>query len=293
MIILDGKLVSNHIRSEIRLRALQFAKMTGRSPGLAVVLVGDDSASQVYVKNKIKACEEVGIRSFHHALPTKSAQGGGHEVKESDLVQLIQSLNKDSEVDGILVQLPLPKGLNSDLIIQEISPQKDADGLTVENMGLLFTGRPRVSPCTPYGVIKILEHYKIPISGRHCVVVGRSRIVGRPMAQLLLHENATVTVAHSKTKNIEEITQLGDIVVFAAGVPKMFHRKHLKKNAVVIDVGIHRTDQGLCGDVDAKDLDGHVSALTPVPGGVGPMTITMLLHNTIALAEKNANLTKE
>jgi len=277
MLLLSGTTVSSLKRIKIKERAKAFHKKVGRAPGLAVVIVGDDPASQVYVRNKVKACEEVGLCSFHHHLPKTVAQ--------DDIFHLVDQLNKNNEVDGILVQLPLPKGLSSELITQRILPSKDADGLTTENLGLLFVGRPRVSPCTPHGVIEILKHYKIPISGRHCVVVGRSQIVGRPMAQLLLMEDATVTTAHSKTPDLSAVTCQGDIVVVAAGQPRFLGGQDFKKGAVVVDVGMHRQSGGLCGDVRFEELDQVAQAATPVPGGVGPMTITMLLENTLQLAE--------
>jgi len=277
MQLLSGKAVSEVRRCEIQKRAAIFAKKQGRKAGLAVVLVGDDPASHVYVKNKIKACEEVGLASFHHPLPGNST--------ESAVLRLLERLNEDPGVDGLLVQLPLPRHLDSKKIINHIRADKDADGLTIENMGLLFAGQPRVSPCTPSGVMEILRHYKIKVAGQHCVVVGRSQIVGRPMAQLLLSADATVTVAHSKTPDLSSVTRMGDIVVVAAGKPRFLGVSDFKKGAVVVDVGIHRTDEGLCGDVRWDGLEGHVRAATPVPGGVGPMTITQLLENTLILAE--------
>lgn len=278
MIVLDGKVVSEKKRAELKSRVARFVQARGRAPGLAVVIVGDNPASQVYVKNKVKACEIVGLKSFHHALAS--------QAPEKEVIELIEALNLNPEVDAILVQLPLPHHLSSEKILSHIRPHKDADGLTIENLGLLFAGRPRVVPCTPHGVVEILKHYDIPISGRSCVVVGRSQIVGRPMAQLLLMEDATVTVAHSKTPDLSQVTRTGDIVVVAAGRPNLLGAKDFKKGAVVVDVGIHRSASGLCGDVRFEELAGHVFAATPVPGGVGPMTITMLLENTILLAEQ-------
>lgn len=276
MKILNGKIVAEKKKEEIRGRAESFLKKQGREPGLAVIIVGDNPASHVYVKNKIKACEEVGVRSFHHHLKA--------ETSEQELIVLLEKLNEDQGVDGILVQIPLPKHINFEKVVQHIHPHKDADGLTVENMGLLFAGRPRVSPCTPRGVVELLKYYDIKIAGKNCVVVGRSAIVGRPMAQLLLLEDATVTVAHSKTFNLSSVTRFADIVVVAAGKPRFLGAKDFKEGAVVIDVGIHRLLEGLCGDVRFEELQG-VAAATPVPGGVGPMTIAMLLENTLILAE--------
>jgi len=278
MQVLSGTKVAQHLRQQIAQRAKAFQKKSGRAPGLAVVIVGDDPASHVYVRNKVKACEETGIQSFHYHLRA--------DVSESELLNKITELNENNDIDGILVQLPLPKGLSTENVIRHIRPDKDADGLTTENMGLLFSGRPRVTPCTPQGVMEILNYYKIPVAGQHCVVVGRSQTVGKPMAQLLLAANATVTVAHSKTQNLSAVTQQGDIVVVAAGQPRFLGADDFKSSAVVIDVGIHRLFDGLCGDVRYEELRTKVAAATPVPGGVGPMTITMLLENTLQLAEQ-------
>jgi methylenetetrahydrofolate dehydrogenase (NADP+)/methenyltetrahydrofolate cyclohydrolase len=277
VLLLSGTKVSDVKRAEIHARAKAFHKKTGRQPGLAVVIVGDDAASHVYVKNKIRACEANGIRSFHHNLKANAS--------EEDLLQLIDKLNENLDVDAMLIQLPLPKHLNVNRLVEQIRPDKDADGITTENMGLLLSGHPRVTACTPRGVIEILKHYDIPIAGKNCLVIGRSQIVGKPMAQLLLLEDATVTVAHSKTQNLSSFTQSADIVVVAAGKPRFLGAKDFKKGAVVIDVGIHRLFEGLCGDVRFEELESHAFAATPVPGGVGPMTITMLLDNTLILAE--------
>lgn len=277
MQILNGKTVAEKKRKEIQDRAKSFLNKQGRKAGLAVVIVGNDPASHVYVKNKMKACEEVGLRSFHYHLKV--------ETSELEVISLLEKLNEDNNVDGVLVQIPLPKHINFDRVAQHIHPSKDADGLTVENMGLLFAGHPRVAPCTPSGVIEILKYYDIKIAGKNCVVVGRSAIVGRPMAQLLLLEDATVTVAHSKTTNLSKVTSAADIVVVAVGKPRFLGAQDFKKGAVVIDVGIHRLFEGLCGDVRFEELQAQVAAATPVPGGVGPMTITMLLENTLILAE--------
>jgi len=283
VIILDGKEVAQARRKQIKARAEVFSEAYGRRASLAVVLVGDDPASQVYVRNKAKGCAEVGLDSIEHKLPVN--------ISRSELIQLVKTLNADDRVDGILVQLPLPKGLDPSEIIDHIDPQKDPDGLTTENMGLLFVGRTRVASCTPAGVMVILEHYRIPVAGRRAVVVGRSQIVGRPMAQLLTEAHATVTVCHSKTPDIREHTSQADLVVVAAGKAGLLGREDFKKGAVVIDVGIHRLPGGkLCGDVRFDELNGWVQAATPVPGGVGPMTITMLLENTLQLAELRAQL---
>jgi methylenetetrahydrofolate dehydrogenase (NADP+)/methenyltetrahydrofolate cyclohydrolase len=283
--ILDGKIVSEARRAQIKARAEKLRKSLGRAPGLAVILVGEDPASQVYVGNKIKACHEAGIESFENRLSDKTT---AHQLKI-----VIDALNENPLVDGILLQLPLPKHLNSDEAIGWISPSKDADCLTAENLGRLWSGRPVTSPCTPSGVMVILEHYKIPMEGKNAVVVGRSNIVGKPMAYLLTEANATVTVCHSKTKNLKEHLERADIAVIAAGKAEFLGAGDFKKDSVVIDVGIHRKPavngkSKLCGDVRLKELDGVIKAGTPVPGGVGPMTITMLLENTVRLAELKA-----
>lgn len=270
MKILDGKLVSEHIKSELS-KAISNAQ--GR-PGLAVILIGEDPASQVYVANKIKACQAVGIASFEYKKPKS--------ITQKEVIELVQRLNKDSSVHGILVQLPLPPHLNTQEILQTIDPLKDADGLTDMSMGMLVAGRQRVAPCTPAGVIEILKYYNYDIAGKHAVVVGRSEIVGKPMALLLLQNNATVTICHSKTVDLKKEILRGDIVVVAAGKPEFLGKDDFKKEAIVIDVGIHRKSDGkLCGDVRSKEL--QVAAVTPVPGGVGPMTIAMLLKNTFEL----------
>ncbi len=259
-----------------------------RPPGLAVVLVGDDPASHVYVRNKTLACEKVGIRSFEHRL--------GGDVPEKDLHALIHRLNADDSVDGILVQLPLPRHLDSVRVLDLMDPRKDPDGLTAENMGLLFSGRRRVASCTPAGVMEILKHYTVDVNGMRAVVIGRSNIVGKPMAQLLTEANATVTLCHSRTKDILAETRRADLVVVAAGQPRFLGKEAFREGAVVIDVGIHRLPPdpetgkaGLCGDVRTEELIGHVSGITPVPGGVGPLTIQMLLENTVTLAEARLN----
>lgn len=277
MKVLDGKIVSKELRLHFKSQVKELKGDRGRAPGLAVVIVGEDPASKVYVANKIKACAEVGIKSFEYKEPAT--------ITPARLKERIEGLNEHPEVDGILVQLPLPEGLNSDEVLSWISPLKDADCLTAENLGLLWTGRPRTKPCTPAGVMEILKFYDIDVTGKRAAVVGRSQIVGKPMSLLLLEANATVTTCHSRTKNIREILQESDIVVAAAGRPLLFGKEDFKKGAVVIDVGIHRDQGKLCGDVRYDELEGHASAATPVPGGVGPMTITMLLANTIKLME--------
>lgn len=282
MVRLSGTEVAKARRVSLRERVEKFVAKNGRKPGLAVIIVGDDPASQVYVRNKVKTTVELGLESFHYELPATAT--------EDELISLIEKLNHDDKVDGILVQLPLPKHIRSEKALEAILPEKDPDGLTIGNLGLLFAGRKRVAPCTPWGVMAILSHYGIDVAGRHAVVVGRSNIVGKPMAQLLLEANATVTICHSKTRNLLEECQRGDIVVVAAGQPRFLGRDAFRKDAVVIDVGIHRPTEGewagkLCGDVRYEELEGWVQAATPVPGGVGPMTIQMLMENTVHLAE--------
>jgi methylenetetrahydrofolate dehydrogenase (NADP+) / methenyltetrahydrofolate cyclohydrolase len=279
--ILDGKAVAEARRQQIQAQVADFKKKSGRAPGLAVILVGEDPASQVYVAGKLKTCREVGIESFENKLSDHTT---AHQLQT-----VVQSLNENPLVDGILMQLPLPKHLDADVAINWIAPTKDADCLTSENLGKLWSGRALTTPCTPWGVMVILEHYKIPVSGRKAVVVGRSQIVGKPMAHLLTQADATVTVCHSKTKDLTAYTKEADIVVVAAGKPEMLGAGDFKKGAVVIDVGIHRkpTEGGkakLCGDVRLNELKDIISAGTPVPGGVGPMTITMLMENTLRLA---------
>lgn len=279
MLILDGKAVSAARREHLKPRIQAFTKAAGRAPRLVVVLVGNVLASQVYVRNKQKACASVGIESELVSLP--------EEVSLTEFKAKLHALDQDPGVDGILVQLPLPKHLQSFDVNLELDAAKDSDGFAYINLGLLIGGKTRVAPCTPMGVMSILEHYKIPVEGKHAVVVGRSLIVGKPMALLLLEANATVSICHSKTKDLEAITRQGDIVVVAAGRREFLGKSAFKKEAVVIDVGIHGSGEGtgICGDVRFKELEGWASAATPVPGGVGPMTITTLLENTVRLAE--------
>lgn len=274
MQILNGKEVSASVRESIKNEVAVLTGQGARSPGLAVILVGDDSASQVYVGSKIKACAEVGIASFEFRLPKTATF--------SDVQKALTDCAADERVDGILVQLPLPAHIPSAAVIDLIPPGKDADGLTATNLGALFKSQHTVAPCTPAGVMEILKYYNYDMSGKSVVVVGRSQIVGLPMAQLMIQANATVTVVHSKTKNMEAYVAAADVVVVAAGKPRFLDKRHFKKDAIVIDVGIHRdSNNKLCGDVNSDDLD--VRALTPVPGGVGPMTIAMLLKNTLTL----------
>lgn len=283
MLILDGKTVAKEVRSALIPRVESFTRKVGRAPHLAVILVGDDKASEVYVRNKKTACESVGMNSSIILMPTSTTQ--------QELNDQILNLNGDETVDGILVQFPLPKHLNADEVLKVVSAEKDADGLTYASLGYFFAGKPFVKPCTPDGVMTILKHYGISVEGLNAVVIGRSNIVGKPMAHLLTEANATVTLCHSKTKNLIDITRAADLVVVAAGKPRMLGREDFKKGSVVIDVGIHRgTDGKLCGDVRFEELEDWAAAATPVPGGVGPMTIATLLQNTCLLAEKRAGL---
>ncbi len=274
-LVLDGKAVAAAVRDEVAARV----ERLGFAPGLATVLVGDDPASHVYVRNKRRTAEKVGIRSIHHELPADTPQ--------PELEALIDSLNADPDVHGILVQLPLPDGLDAQAVTERINPAKDADGLHPRNLGLLVADRPGLRPCTPSGVMRILAHYDISPRGTRAVIVGRSVLVGRPLALMLSARgvDATVTVAHSKTPDLAAVTSTGDILVAAVGVPRLIGADHVKPGAVVIDVGINRTDDGLVGDVDFAPVSEVASAITPVPGGVGPMTVAMLMHNTVAAAE--------
>jgi len=283
MILLDGKIVAASRRDALKPRIEIFKQAVGRAPRLAVVLVGEDPASLVYVRNKQRACQKTGIDSSLHVLPTNTTQ--------DHLNQWIERLNLDPKVDGILVQLPLPKHLTVDLVLRSIMPEKDADGLTYTNAGFLMAGKPFVKPCTPMGIMSILEFYKIKVEGMNAVVIGRSAIVGKPMAILLNEANATVTICHSKTRNIRDFTSRADLVVVAAGQKRFLGREDFKPGAIVIDVGMHGTAGGeLCGDVRFEELVDVVSAISPVPGGVGPMTITSLLENTVYLAEVRAGI---
>ncbi len=284
MQILNGKEVAAQVRASLLPRITEIYRKIGRPPHLAVVIVGQDPASHVYVKNKKIACEKVGMTSTIHSLSA--------DTDQEQLNHIIDSLNSDPKVDAILVQFPLPAHLSAHEVLQKILPEKDADGLTYNSLGFFFAGRSMVTPCTPAGVMEILKYYKIEVAGKSAVVVGRSNIVGKPMAQMLMNANATVTMCHSKTKDIRDYLRRADIVVVAAGKARLFGKDDFKDNAVVIDVGMHGSGSGnkLCGDVRFEELDGHVSAASPVPGGVGPMTIAMLLSNTCYLAERRAGL---
>ncbi len=269
MKLIEGKAIAAKLREELKLKI----ERAGKSPGLAVVIVGDDPASRIYVRNKIKACGEIGIRSYSYELPATATQG--------EVENLLDELAKNPEVNGILLQLPLPKGLNADSATAHIPVEKDVDGFSAENLGLLTMHKERIVACTPLGVMKMLEHEKIEVSGKRAVVLGRSDTVGKPMAMLLLNANATVTICHSKTENIKEICQTADILVSAIGKAKFVTADMVKDGAVVIDVGMNRDENGkLCGDVDFENVKDKTSFITPVPGGVGPMTITMLMYNT-------------
>ena len=277
--IIDGKKISQDIKDELRERVAALAA-EGREAALAVVQVGSDPASSVYVNNKKKACAYIGIRSLSYELP--------EETTEEELLSLIKKLNVDESVNGILVQLPLPAHIHENDIIRAISPEKDVDGFHPENVGKLVIGEPGFISCTPAGIIQLLKRSNISIAGKHCVVAGRSNIVGKPMALLMLRENATVTIAHSKTQNLKEICREADILIVAVGKPGFITADYVKEGAVVIDVGIHRDEKGkLCGDVRYDEVAPHVAAITPVPGGVGPMTIAMLMHNCVESITKS------
>jgi methylenetetrahydrofolate dehydrogenase (NADP+)/methenyltetrahydrofolate cyclohydrolase len=275
--IIDGKAFAARVRAEVATHVAAMKESHALTPGLAVVLVGDDPASRVYVKNKHASTIEVGMNSFEHRLPA--------ETSESDLLALVQRLNNDPAVHGILVQLPLPAHLNSDLIINAINPAKDVDGFHISNVGLLGTGQKAMVPCTPLGCLMMLRDHHGSLAGMNAVVVGRSNIVGKPMAQLLLNDSCTVTIAHSRTKDLEAVCQRADILVAAVGRPEMITAAHVRAGATVIDVGINRIERGgkniLVGDVDYASASTVAGAITPVPGGVGPMTIACLLANTL------------
>lgn len=282
--LIDGKAVAAEVRAEIAKEVADLQDTDGITPGLAVVIVGDDPASRTYVNNKKKACAEVGIYSEEYALPAETSQ--------QELLDLVGSLNKKQDIDGILVQLPLPKGLNEKAVIEAIDPGKDVDAFHESNVGRIMIGNFHFLPCTPAGVMELLRHEGIDVAGKDCVVVGRSNIVGKPMAMLLLHSNGTVTVCHSKTKDLPEVCRRADILISAVGKAKFITADMVKPGAVVIDVGMNRDENGkLCGDVDFAAVEPIASCITPVPGGVGPMTIAMLLKNTIAAAKLHGGLT--
>lgn len=275
--LINGKEISNTIRTGIQ-KEVQDLIAKGITPGLAVILVGEDPASHTYVANKEKACKELGIYSKLIKLP--------EDTTEEDLLTQIKQLNEASEIDGILVQLPLPKQINEQKVIETISPLKDVDGFHPNSVGKMLLGQETFLPCTPHGIMKLLEYSNIEVAGKHAVVIGRSHIVGVPMGQLLLQHDATVTYCHSKTKNLQEMTNQADILVVAIGRAKMITADYIKEGAAVIDVGMNRDENNhLCGDVDFDSVVEKTSAITPVPGGVGPMTITMLMYNTVQSAK--------
>lgn len=276
-LLIDGKKISTEIKDELKVTVEELKKQ-GVETCLAVIQVGDDPASSIYVRNKKRACAYVGIESLSYELP--------EETTEDQLVKLVKELNENDNVHGILVQLPLPKHINADTIIRTISPDKDVDGFHPESVGRLCIGEPGFVSCTPAGIIQLLKRSGIEIEGKECVVVGRSNIVGKPMSILLLRENGTVTITHSRTKDLKEVTGRADILVVAIGKPKFITEDYVKEGAVVIDVGMHRNEENkLCGDVDFDDVKDKVSAITPVPGGVGPMTIAMLMYNCVEAAK--------
>ena len=274
MQIIDGKKVSAEVKENVRQQTLQLKNDYNITPGLAVVIVGDDPASRVYVNNKKKACEVVGFMSEEYALPASTTQ--------DELLDLVKTLNNKEDINGILVQLPLPKHLDDKAVIEAINPVKDVDAFHAVNVGKIMLGEYDFLPCTPAGVMEMLHSYEIPVEGKECVVIGRSNIVGKPMGMLLLHENGTVTICHSRTKNLAEVCRRADILVAAVGIPKFVKADMVKEGAVVIDVGMDRDENGkLCGDVDFENVKDKCSFITPVPGGVGPMTIATLMKNTL------------
>lgn len=275
--LIDGKAISLQIKEELKQKAAEY-KEKGIEVTLAVIQVGNDPASSVYVGNKKKACEYIGIRSLSYELP--------EETTQDELLSLVKELNEKEDVNGILVQLPLPSHIDEDLVIKTIAPEKDVDGFHPQSVGALSIGQKGFVSCTPAGVVELLKRSNIEIEGKECVIVGRSNIVGKPMALLMLRENATVTVCHSRTKDLKKVTKRADILIVALGKPKFITSDYVKDGAVVIDVGIHRDENNkLCGDVDFDDVKDKVEAITPVPGGVGPMTIAMLMNNCMEAIE--------
>jgi methylenetetrahydrofolate dehydrogenase (NADP+)/methenyltetrahydrofolate cyclohydrolase len=274
--VIDGKAVAAAVRERVKVDVAAYEQEAGRVPALATVLVGDDPASEIYVRNKRRTCEEVGMRSVHHA-PEAS-------IREEELLDLVRELGSDDEIDGILVQLPLPAHIDPDAVVGALDPQKDVDGLTPVNAGLLAHGTPGLVPCTPAGVMELLAHEGVELEGAEAVVVGRSKLVGVPVARLLLGADATVTMCHSRTRDLDATCRRADILVAAVGVPRLLGAEAVKPGAVVIDVGMNRLEDELCGDVDYEAAAEVAAAITPVPGGVGPMTIAMLLANTLRAA---------
>lgn len=276
--LIDGKLISQQIKDELKEEVAQF-KAEGIDICLAVIQVGNDPASSVYVRNKKKACAYIGVESRSYELP--------EETSEEELIKLVEELNADENVNGILVQLPVPDHIDEDKIIRTISPDKDVDGFHPASVGRLWIGEKGFLSCTPAGIIQLLKRSNISIEGKECVIIGRSNIVGKPMAALLLRENGTVTVAHSRTKDLKEVAKRADILIVAIGKERFITSEYVKEGAVVIDVGMHRDEANhLCGDVDFADVEPHSSAITPVPGGVGPMTIAMLMNNCVETVRK-------
>lgn len=276
--LIDGKLISQQIKDELKEEVAQF-KAEGIDICLAVIQVGNDPASSVYVRNKKKACAYIGVESRSYELP--------EETSEEELIKLVEELNADESVNGILVQLPVPDHIDEDKIIRTISPDKDVDGFHPASVGRLWIGEKGFLSCTPAGIIQLLKRSNISIEGKECVIIGRSNIVGKPMAALLLRENGTVTVAHSRTKDLKEVAKRADILIVAIGKERFITSEYIKEGAVVIDVGMHRDEANhLCGDVDFADVEPHSSAITPVPGGVGPMTIAMLMNNCVETVRK-------
>ena len=280
--LIDGKVISAAVKAEVAAEVAAL-KEKGVTPGLAVIIVGEDPASKVYVANKEKACEQIGMLSYKYALPENTT--------EQELLALIAKLNADSKVNGILCQLPLPRHLNEELIINSIIPEKDVDAFHPQNVGKIMIGNYDFLPCTPAGIMEMLKYENIEIEGKECVVIGRSNIVGKPMSMLLLHKNGTVTVCHSRTKNLKEVCKRADILVAAVGRANFVTADMVKEGAVVIDVGINRLENGkLCGDVNFAEVEPVASYITPVPGGVGPMTIATLMKNTLTAAKKQNNI---
>ncbi len=276
--VIDGKAVGAAVRERVKVDVAAFVEEAGRAPALATVIVGDDPASEIYVRNKHKACAEAGIDSVHHGLEAATS--------EADLLALVGALGEDDAVDGILVQLPVPDHIDPNAIVAAIDPGKDVDGLTPTNAGLLAHGTPGLVPCTPAGVLELLRHEGVGLEGAEAVVVGRSKLVGIPVARLLLSENATVTICHSRTADLAAVCRRADVLIAAVGVPRLLGADAVKPGAVVIDVGMNRGEDGVCGDVDFDPVAEVAAAITPVPGGVGPMTIAMLLVNTLSAARR-------
>ncbi|MGK2955550.1 MAG: bifunctional methylenetetrahydrofolate dehydrogenase/methenyltetrahydrofolate cyclohydrolase FolD [Solirubrobacterales bacterium] len=273
---IDGKQVSQEVRDRVAIDVATFVAESGRIPTLATVLVGEDPASEIYIANKHRACEAAGMKSVHHGLAA--------DTPEADVVALVEELGADDSVDGILVQLPPPPHIDPDVVVNAINPDKDVDGLTPASAGMLASGRPGLVPCTPAGVVELLDHEGFDLNGAEAVIVGRSNLVGRPLFSLLLARNATVTICHSRTKDLAEVCRRADVLIAAVGVPELIGEDHVKPGSTVIDVGMNRTDSGLRGDVNFPEVSEVAAAITPVPGGVGPMTIAMLMVNTLSAA---------